>query len=43
MLACLLTNTHKVSIDLYNFLEVLMRAYMKVAEIENNTEFSGGK
>ena len=33
MLACLLTNTHKVTIDLYNFLEILMEVYIKVAEI----------
>lgn len=41
MLACLLTNTHKVTIDLYNFLEILMKVYIKVAEIQNNVEFWG--
>lgn len=30
---CLLTKTHKVTIDLYNFLETLMNAYVEVAEI----------
>lgn len=33
VLACMLTNTHKVTIDLDNFLETLVKAYVKVAEI----------
>lgn len=39
MLACLLI--HKGTIDLYNFLEILMKVYIKVVEIYSNVEFSG--
>lgn len=39
MLPCLLI--HKGTIDLYNFLEILMKVYIKVVEIYSNVEFSG--
>lgn len=41
MLLSLLTNSHKVTIDLYNFLEIFMKVYLKVDEIRSNAEFSG--